>query len=359
MNQTWSIRAYQKGDEEQIFELVKVVENVPEKERWLKGWKWMFVDNSVGASIIWLAERDTKIVGQYPVIMENLQVEDKIVKGAQLIDTITHPEYRRQGIFSTLGEKVLTEIENGETHLVYCFPTQQVYPLHMKFGWLDVSAFQVMIKLPNLKNILHKYFVRNRLLLDIFTVVGNLIIKVFFRSKKVPDENMSKVREISHFDDRFDEFWDRISKDYNIIGIRDKKYLNWRYVDVPNSDYVIYVAEEEDEICGYTILGCKDVDGLIFGYIYDIIAPTNREDIIQCLIAKAVEYFMDKKIDAIFAKMVANEVYRKSFLRNGFIPRFRYKGRFVAYNASTELSDEFLRDPKNWFIQLGDLPTVY
>ena len=359
MERRWSIRAYQEGDEEQIFELVKAVEDTPEKERWLKGWKWLFVDNPTGASIIWLAERDGKPVGQYPVIMENIKVRDKIIKGAQLIDTMTHAQYRRQGIFSTLGKKALTEIENGETHLVYCFPTQQVYPLHMKFGWLDISAFQIMIKPLNLKNILRKYFVRNRLLLDIFTVAGDLIIKAFFGSKKNPEEDMSKVGKISHFDDRINEFWNTVSGDYNLIRIRDKNYLNWRYVDAPNANYTIYVAEENGKICGYTTLGCKDVDGLIFGYIYDIIAPTNRADIIQCLIAKAVEYFMDKKVDGIFAKMVANEVYRKSFLRNGFIPRFRCKSRFIAYNASADVSDEFLRDQKNWFIQQGDLPSVY
>jgi len=358
---TWLVRDYQEGDEEQIFELVKAVqgEGVPEKERWLKGWVWMFVDNPDNTSIIWLAERDGKIVGQYPAIIETLKVEDKIIKGAQLIDTMTHPQYRRQGICSTLGKKALNKMEKGGVQFVYCFPTQEVYPLHIKSGWLDVCTFQVMVKPLNLKNILRKYFVRNKLLLNIFTAGGNLIIKTFFMSKKVPEERMSKIREITSFDDRINGFWNKISRNYNIIRIRDKKYLNWRYVDVPNTNYAIYIAEEEDEICGYIVLGCRDENSLTWGYIYDIIAPTGKEDIIQCLITKAVEYFREANVDAITTKMVASEVYRKSFLRNGFIPRFRFKGRFIAYNASKELSDEFLKNPKNWFIQLGDLPGIY
>ena len=363
MKQTGPIRIYEEGDEERIFELVKAVqgEGVPEKERWLKGWKWMFVDNPDNTSIIWLAEHNGKIVGQYPAIIETLKVEDKIIKAAQLIDTMTHPEYRRQGIFSSVGDKALTKMENGEVQFVYCFPTQQVYPLHIKSGWLDVCAFQVMIKPLNLKNILRKYFVRSRLLLNIFTISGNLIIKTFFRSKKVPAEDMLKVREITRFDDRINDFWNKISnsKDYNIIRIRDKKYLNWRYADAPNADYAIYVAEEEDEICGYIVLGCRNEDSLMWGHIYDIIALTGREDIIQCLIAKAIEYFSAKEVDAINSKMIAREVYRKSFLRRGFIPRFMSKGRFIAYNASKEISDEFLKNPNNWFIQQGDLPGVY
>ena len=362
MQSNWLVREYQEGDEERIFELVKAVqgERVPEKERWLRGWEWMFVDNPDNTSIIWLAEHDSKILGQYPAIIETMKVEDKIIKGAQLIDTMTHPEYRRQGICSTLGKKALNKMENGGVQFVYCFPTQEVYPLHIKSSWLDVCAFQVMIKPLNLKNILQKYFVHNRLLLNILTASGNLIIKAIFRSKKVPDEDTLKVRKISYFDDHINEFWNTISNDYNIIRIRDKKYLNWRYVEVPNSDYTIYMAEEEDEICGYIVLGCRNEDSLMWGHVYDILALTGREEeIMQHLIAKAVEYFKAKGVDAIFSKMVANEAYRKSFLRNGFIPRFRSKGRFIAYNASKEIYDKFLKNPENWFIQQGDLPGLY
>ena len=361
MKQTWSIRISEEGDENEIFELTKAVwgERVPEKVRWMRGWRWMHLDNPAGISRIWLAGDGSKIVSQYPVIREDMKIGEEIIKGAQLIDTMTHPQYRRQGLCSTLGEKALNEIENKETHLVYCFPTQEVYPLHIKSGWLDVCAFQVMFKPLNLKNILRKYFVRNRLLLNIFTASVNLIIKVLFRSKKVPEEDMLKVREISSFDDRINEFWNRVSSDYNIIRIREKKYLNWRYVDAPNADYTIYVAEEEGEICGYIILGCKDASGLIFGYICDIIAPTDRGDIIQCLLAKAVEHFKEKKADIIFSQMIPNKIYRIALLKSGFIPRFRSKERFIAYSTSSKHSQAFLKNPNNWFIQLGDLPAVY
>lgn len=355
-------RSYQKGDEEKIFELTKAVEGerMPEKKLWLKGWKWMFMDNPANTSIIWLAEHNDKIVGQYPAIIETIKVGDEIIKAAQLIDTMTHPKCRRQGIFSTLGKKALNEIEDEEIFLAYCFPTQQVYPLHMKFGWLDVCGFQVMIKPFNLKNLLQRYFVRNRLQLYFFTIIGTLIIKAFFRSKKISGEDMPKIKEISHFDDRINEFWNKISNDYNIIRKRDKEYLNWRYVEVPNEDFTIYIViEEEDEICGYIVLGCRDDDSLTWGYIYDMIALTGREDIIQCLIAKAVKFFNSKGVDAISCKMIADEVYRKIFLRNGFIPYFGFKGRFITYNASTKLSDEYLKNPDNWFIQLGDLPGVF
>lgn len=361
MNRTGSIRAYKEGDEDEIFELTKVVwrEQVPEKERWMKGWRWMHIDNPAGISRIWLAEIDGKLVGQYPLIPEDLKVSGKIVKGAQIVDTMTHPEYRRQKLAYSLGKKALKELEKEKIHLVYGFPNQQAYPLHMKSGWLDVCPFQVMVKPLNLKNFLQQYIIRNRLLLNISASGVNLIIKAFFRSKKVPEQDMSKIREITSFDDRINEFWNIVSCDYNVIRIRDKRYLNWRYVDVPNSDYTLYVAEEEEEVVGYIVLGCGNANGLTWGHICDIIALTGRVDIIQCLIAKAVEHLKAKEVDVIFCQMIADKNYRKGFLMSGFIPHLQFKSRFIAYNASSKLSNAFIKNQNNWFIRQGDLPGVY
>ena len=360
MNQRCSMRAYKKCDEDEIFELTKAVweEQVPEKERWIKGWKWIHIDNPAGTSIIWLAENGSKIVSKYPVILENMKICDKVLKGAQLIDTMTHPQYRRQGICSALGKKALNETINKDIKLAYCFPTPQVYPLHMKSGWLDVCALQVMIKPLNLKNLIEKYITNKKLPHSILMFVGKLITKVAFRTTKFTEKNGVKISKISYFDDRFDDFWDKIKDDYNIIVVRDKRYLNWRYIDAPNAKYTIYAAEKGKEICGYIVLETAHSNGIMFGYIRDIIAYSNQSDILHSLISKGEQYFEEEKVDVIFSQMVPNKIYRKALFKNGFIHYFRSKSRFLAYNASG-FSLDVLKNPENWFIQIGDLPSVY
>ena len=244
-------------------------------------------------------------------------------------------------------------------YLIFGFPNQQAYPIHMKYGWLDICAFQLMIKPLDLRRILGKYVIHNKFLLEIFAMIGNLIIKMLFRTKNSPKVSGLTITKILCFDNRIDDFWKKVSDDYNIIVVRDKKYLNWRYFDAPNKHYMVYIAEKEGEICGYMVLGCKMKDDMTFGYIFDIIAPMDREDIIQCLILKAVDCFKKEKVVAIFAKMVANGVYRKSFLKNGFAPHFKYKGRFIIYNPTTIVPEKILKNPKNWFIQLGDSVGAY
>lgn len=45
MNKGWSIRGYNEGDEDEIFELTKAMwgKEVPEKVRWMNGWKWIHI----------------------------------------------------------------------------------------------------------------------------------------------------------------------------------------------------------------------------------------------------------------------------------------------------------------------------
>lgn len=361
MKRKWNIRSYKETDLDALYKLTKAVwgEDVPEKEQWIRGWQWVHLNNPAGTSVIWIAEHDGRLVGQYPLILESMKIGGQIVKGSQNIDIMTHPEYRRQGMAAVLEKTALDELSKKGIHLVIGFPNQPAYPLHMKSGWLDVCAFQVMVKPLNLRKFLERYFTRRKPLLKVLTLVGNLIIKAFFRTRKPPAIHELSIEEISYFDDRFDDFWNRIPSDYPLIVVRDKRYLNWRYVDAPNARYTIYAAEEKGQICGYIVLGCTYDNGLALGHIYDIIAPLDREDIIRSLMSKAIEHFRDKEVDAIFSKMVANKVYHKSLSKSGFIPHFRFKSRFIAYSASKDVSVTFIKDSKNWFIQLGDSPGVY
>lgn len=360
MKTGWSSRTYEEGDEQNIFDLVRAVwgDQVPEKEQWIKGWKWMFADNPAGSSIIWLAEHDGKIIGEYPLVMADMKIGDKIVKTGQIADTMTNPEYRRQGIAFTLGREALSQLRGQGAYIAFGFPTAEAYPLHIKTGWLDICAVQTMFKPLNLRNLLGEYFTCNMLLLGSLSAVTKLLLKTVFRAKNPPKVEGLTIAKLSYFDDRFNDFWEQISNDYNIIVVRNKSYLNWRYVDVPNAKYTIYVAEKDNKVCGYMVLEHRYLHRLMVGHILDIIAPQHQQNVVQCLISKALEHFEQEKADVVISEIVANR-YRKEFLKNGFVPYPRSKNCFIAYNASPDIPDEFLKNPKNWFIQLGDLPMVY
>lgn len=355
-------RSYYPGDEDQIFELVKAVWGqklkIPMKNLWVEGWQWLFTSNLTDTPIIWLAEYKGDLIAEYPLLIMDMKVGNRLVKAGQIVDTMTHPQYRRKGIAFTLGSKSLGQLKEKNAMLAFGFPTAEAYLLHMKSGWIDICAIQTMIRPLNLKKIVQTYITYDNIFAHTLSKLAELAQKTIFRVRRPSTFEGLTISKVSQFDDRYNNFWDTVSKDYRIIVVRSKNYLNWRYIDVPNAKYDIYVAEKNKNICGYIVLEQIQYKGLVFGRILDVIAPLNQQSVVQCLIAKAVEHFEQKEVDAILSSIIANR-YRYSFLKNGFIPYHRSTVRFIAYKASPDISDKFIKNSDNWFIQLGDLPMVF
>lgn len=356
MKRIWSIRSYNGGDIEGIFKLMKSpVVKPSEKEKWINWWNWTYFNNPSGTSRIWLAIHDGKIIGHDALIPVKIKAGKDIVKGSQNIDLKVHQDYRRLGIFFALSKKMFKEAGKEKIHITYGFPNEQAYLGHLKHGWFDVYSLRVFIKPLNTENILKKYIV-NKSLLKILTIIVNFIIKVLFKSRLSPKSDDITITMVSSFDKRINDFWRKVSADYNIIVTRNMEHLNWRYAKIPNVRYSIYVAEEKGQICGYIILKCMKTQDLTFGLIFDIFASLNNEEAINCLILKAIEYFREEKVDLIKSEMIANDTYYSAFKKNGFITSpFVKKGRrFIVRVNTSKLAKAYLKNKSNWFVQLGD-----
>jgi len=357
MERKWSIRAYREGDESKIFELWKAVYPAEgyNEEQWMRWWNWMYKNNPGGPTRIWLAEDNGKLVGQYPLIFMRLKVGNQIIKASQNIDQMTHPDYRYQGIASKLGKQALNEASSEGVHVTIGFANEASYVVDLKAGWVDVCAQRAMIRPLNLESILGKY-ITNKFLLKICTVSMNLIVKAFYRTHDVPKVGGLTITRISSFDDRINDLWDKVSRNYKIIVVRDKEYLNWRFVDVPDVEYAIFLAEKEGQILGYTVLKCEKQRGLIFGRIFELVVPLEQQAVAQSLILKAVEFSKEQKAHLVLYRVIANKVLYKTLRKSGFIYSRFIGGRaqFIARANTPEVSERFLRAPKHWFVQTGD-----
>ena len=188
----------------------------------------------------------------------------------------------------------------------------------------------------------------------------NIIIKGLYRTKNPTEVNGLKITRISAFDDRINVLWETVSNDYEISIVRDKEYLNWRYIDMPGVNYAIYVAEKEGQILGYTVLRCREEHGLIFGRIFELVTPLGQESISQSLVLKAIEFFKEEKADLVIYRMIGNEAYYKILRNSGFIySRFASrKAHFIAHPNTPKISEASFRDPRYWLVQTGDSDAI-
>lgn len=121
----WSVREASASDDAAIAELFRVVFGF---DRGAEHQNWKFRDNPAGAPIIAVAEANDRIVGQYALWPTHLRLGSERVLGAQSLDTMTHPEYRGQGMFTVLAEECMRYAAARGVEALYGFPNDNSQP---------------------------------------------------------------------------------------------------------------------------------------------------------------------------------------------------------------------------------------
>ncbi len=350
----WFTRAYREGDEEGIFDLWKAVypEKAYDRLQWLRWWQWLYQANPMGTGVICVAEHDGRIVGHAAEIPLALKVGGENVLAGLGIDAMTHPEYRRQGMYLAV---VRTRRALGEARGIratFAFPNEFSYPGQTAdLGAFDIATMHKVIRPLNWRNAAMAQ-TGNRLVAAISSVAGVLLDAMFFVPGKARPSKGLKIAPVSAFDQRHDDLWAKASSQYPVLVVRNRDYLNWRYAAVPDVDYLICVAEREEEIAGYLVVSRQRLDRARVGVILDVFAESDQAA--QSLVADAMARCRQERLDLLYAARVAGTSLARTYRRNGFLHApFLKPIRVTGRSVSPDIAGQ-LRNPKNWFLQIGD-----
>jgi len=356
-----SIRRYRQGDEKQINDLFN---QVFDKARDLKTWRWKFQENSGGVNSIIVAEAEGKIVGHYAGLPTLFKFKDRIVKWVQPVDLYILPEFRglAKGILilrgmSEFGQQIAAE---AGIALVYGFPNPLAYAVQKR-----ILKNKDLGSLPTLFQRLNwRHGVQRRVpwvpqfLLQLVSIFSSLFYKMLLLRRRIPLANGVKIRFVPSFDERIDDFWDRLKENYGIIGVRNRRYMNWRYVEKPDDSYEILLAESQGEIIGYSVLKIEQRETASVGFIVDLLA-IDPDLVGKLLIKEALRYFLLKRVDYALCNMLKTDCLYPTLLWNGFIEKEGFDAITITYLITDEsqVDEQFLQfftNPANWHLTLGD-----
>jgi hypothetical protein len=98
-----------------------------------------------------------------------------------------------------------------------------------------------------------------------------------------PPPRRLKISEVDFFDDRVDELWSCVHRDYGVVAIRDLRYLKWRYHARPDVTYRYVVALDGDQLAGYLVFRLGDHDEMLCGYIVDFLVRDHSRKVFAAL----------------------------------------------------------------------------
>jgi hypothetical protein len=226
------------------------------------------------------------------------------------------------------------------------------YSKDIKLGYFKVANLRKIYRILNWQNIV-KTRTGTKFFLNMYVNVARMASNTLWRAPKVPVVKGLLVTRISNFDERIDEFCARVSNRFEIIVVRNKDYLNWRYSTVPGIKYSIYIAEDGGFVRGYIVFRYHYEGRKKMSVIYDLL--TESEEISHHLLSRAESDCRKDDVDYILWSGIADKTYLRAYKNRGFVSvPFKNGQKFLVYSSDPNIPKHFLMNSSNWFIQMGD-----
>lgn len=326
MTGKYAVRPYRPGDEEEIVQLLKHVFNGwPQfdlKCTPLEHWRWKYQENPFNEHFTAIATTGDKIIGTDHSLPTNIKIGEKMFFCTYAADMVVHPDFRRMEV-SKKETELSTKMKKRRGVKFSYFVTGN--PIFIKSFSRDYNLFphaiSTLVKINDVD--LHFQMIhidRAWLMKTGFHIsktlnkLGNLINRSEFECDAL------QFSDVTFFDDRIEEFWQKVSENHHFIIERSRDHLNWRYCDHRSGGFLIKQAEDDGRILGYIVLRINRYKkNYPAGYIVDLLTLPERLDVADALVGNAVEYFNDEEVNAVVTMVVRNHPYTKIFSRHGFL----------------------------------------
>jgi GNAT superfamily N-acetyltransferase len=351
----WTTRDYVPEDVDGILGLRQATFGDVDPARLLPDiWRWQFLDNPAGRGWVRLADHDGRVVGQYAAVPTTFRVGragERVL--AMSCDTMTHPDYQRQGMFVALARELYAEIERLGVTTVWGFPNAASGPGFVgKLDWFQVHEFPTWVKPLRTKHVLQRWL-RWRPLAAALGAVGDAAYR---RIAPRPAEPVRAViRAISTFDARFDELWVRHRDMAALVQVRDAAFLNWRFRAAPVFAYEPFEVVVDGRLEGYVVLRVLRLFDLPFGAVVDVFPCPIVDDVVMRDVLGFAERHVAARgaafLTALLPPRHEHHLRRFGFLR---VPRFANPRAWWLGCRCAPADEPFYRAIDNWYITYGD-----
>jgi len=327
-------------------------------------YEWKIYKNPYMDGEIYLEIRDGKVVGSSTATPKRIAILNEVFLTAELGDSFTLPEYRRQGInLKALKHCAEYAISRG-INLIYGGPaTQANYRLLLKVGLLPCSYIKYTFLTKSLKPILFamKTVAKRFLRRDSSTNMSYL--KYLLKPKQTQpkfvypyenyDENDFHLAIIDKFNEQVDALWGEPR--YLFFIYRDSSYLNWRFFTNPDK-YIVLAAVKGEKYLGYIVVKMSKDNRT--GVICDFITIDDRSDVFSALVKKSEEILKRNGVNLVQIECIVGSAYYKTLNELGYYDHGPGSYQHLTIYSKTELGKRVLENGGSWHFTLGDSDEV-
>jgi Acetyltransferase (GNAT) domain len=239
----FEVRSYRPGDEAAILELFARSFHLP---RSLEHWRWKFQQNPFGVERISLAfDRDHRLVAQYAGYPVPFRVGGQDVIGMQIGDTMTDPGVRHvgRGPSSLLGRVA-----------AHFYQTHCEGQVAFNFGFNVSNIQKFSLRFLRSERVESVPYRRRDLLRNPMPSPSRVarLMRGF------------RIEMVQRMTDEFDDLFRRASVACDFLVRRDRQYLQWRYLQRPDVQYMVLAVRKWGRLVGWSAFRLQD-ERLVWG----------------------------------------------------------------------------------------------
>jgi len=255
-------------------------------------WRWINKGCPHGETIVEIAINGEQVIGHYSVLPRLVSVGGKTVGAGLAIHAAVHPQFRGLVILSELLDRIFKRCREAKIPFIYAFPNNNIWLVYLKlFRWQQVGDLPAL-ELP-LCN---------------------------FRAEH-SDSPHILVHDGVCFNERVGEFGSADWLYEKTFVVKDRAYLNWRYVHHPRVRYHLVEAKKDGcGLTGYLVLKLFEKHGVKYGHIVDLNCVPSSLALFAPMVYKAISWFCIQGVSVASCWMLKGTPFYEVLLQIGFQP---------------------------------------
>ncbi len=352
---SWKIRPFRDGDEQKA---VPLFNSVFSKSITIDHYRWKVVDTPwpIGTATTWVADTGKELAGQYAGTSMRFWLKGKVLKIVHVCDVMTHPGFRKQGILTALGTTAHKNWQEKGILFVTGFHHRGWGTRREYLNWQALYKSTWMWRPLLLDEVIKSRINLPGFVLKIPSALEN-IISYFHKAwlkNKISDIQVSQVNSAN---EEFDILWDILKVNYEAAVVRDREWVDYRYLKSPQFNYQVLIARRSGNPVGYLTYRVREHGHSRIGYIADIFTHPEDYTAHYALIQECVDRLRKAGAKSVLSVVSKNTSQMKIFHRFGFIPRY---GTFDVSIVPLRkgLPMDILKGPSRWYSMGGDFDIV-
>jgi hypothetical protein len=322
---------------------------------------WLYDLNPSGPAVEVMAKSGDSVRGHIAVLPQRYKVGRDAVSGGVVVNAITHPDFRGRGIFMVLHEELFQSPPAKGLAFSFgfanpksekgCFRHLGYQELgRLPFWILPFNLPRILAAQPSWKGAAGRAAAR----------AAQPFVKLWRATRRPRGASLTVIENATEFGPEFDDLWLAASAGAENILVRDRAFLDWRFIRSPTRRYDVFTARKNGRLVGYLVGRTTVIEGLTWGMIMDILSedtPDGRAAIFH-LVAAYDHHIALEGADVAACLMFKHAPAARGLRRNGYIvcPPTLLPREFPAllrwYGPGSPPARFF--NQKSWFLTLAD-----